>query len=295
MDFDVAANDISEQVVVIRDPELAMTIEKWVLKLTAENRGANELKYLQLLQYMMARGRINGPFVRDPPPGPLVPLSRYVNPPPCSDRGRGSGGVECWQTSNCSRAAQTRCEEMDVDYEDEEFGEQTDNEANNNEMMENSDGICDDPDVDGDLHHSNDRELQAPPLQEEIAGANEEVQEKRDGHLAGGGGGECSRGGEKGASKKNPFAKLCDPCLDNFGRHLLKKQPGPMDAAYRDLLGDCALPVLSDAEKKTVCPELVQILENVNDSTTLQDFYFQVGGYIRVIHDLRISAGGQLI
>ncbi|XP_060863393.1 uncharacterized protein LOC132939963 [Metopolophium dirhodum] len=262
MDFDVAANDISEQVVVIRDPELAMTIEKWVLKLTAENRGANELKYLQLLQYMMARGRINGPFVRDPPPGPLVPLSRYVNPPPCSGHGRDSGGVECWQTSNCSRAAQTRCEDMDGDYEDEDFEEQVDNDANNDETTVNGDVV-------GDLH-SNGGELQSPRLED--IGQDDGVQAKRDGHLAGGGGGEC-RGA---ASKKNPFTKLCDPCLDNFGRHLLKKQPGPLDAAYRDLLGDCALPVLTEAEQKTVCPELLQILENVDDTTTLQDFYFQV-------------------
>jgi len=275
MDFDVAANDISEQVVVIRDPELAMTIEKWVLKLTAENRGVNELKYLQLLQYMMARGRINGPFVRDPPPGPLVPLSRYVNPPPCSGRGRGSGsgGVECWQTSNCSRAAQTRCDDVDGDYEDEDFEEQADNDANNYETTLNSDrSVRDDRDVVRDLR-SNGGELQLPRL--ENFGQDDGVQAKRDGHLAGGGGGEC-RGGEKSASKKNPFAKLCDPCLDNFGRHLLKKHPGPMDAAYRDLLGDCALPVLTDAEQKTICPELLQILENVDETTTLQDFYFQV-------------------
>ncbi|CAI6373900.1 unnamed protein product [Macrosiphum euphorbiae] len=262
MDFDVAANDISEQVVVIRDPELAMTIEKWVLKLTAENRGANELKYLQLLQFMMARGRINGPFVRDPPPGPLVPLSRYVNPPPCSGHGRDSGGVECWQTSNCSRAVQTRCDDMDGDYEDEDFEEQVDNDANNDKTTVNVDVV-------GDLH-SNGGELQSPRLED--IGQDDGVQAKRDGHLAGGGGGEC-RGP---ASKKNPFTKLCDPCLDNFGRHLLKKQPGPLDAAYRDLLGDCALPVLTEAEQKTVCPEMLQILENVDDTTTLQDFYFQV-------------------
>ncbi|XP_003246973.1 uncharacterized protein LOC100571912 [Acyrthosiphon pisum] len=262
MDFEVAANDISEQVVVIRDPELAMTIEKWVLKLTAENRGANELKYLQLLQYMMARGRINGPFVRDPPPGPLVPLSRYINPPPCSGHGRGSGGVECWQTSNCSRAVQTTCDDVDGDYEDEDFEEQVDNEANNDETTANDDVVED--------LHSNGGELQSPRLED--IGQDDGVQAKRDGHLAGGGGGEC-----RGApSKKNPFTKLCDPCLDNFGRHLLKKQPGPLEAAYRDLLGDCALPVLTEAEQKTVCPELLQILENVDDTTTLQDFYFQV-------------------
>jgi len=163
---------------------------------------------------------------------------------------------------------------MEGDYEDEESEEQTDNDAKNEELTINGDrSIREDHGVVGDLH-SNDGEL---PGSEEI-GPKNWVQEKRDGHLAGGGGGEC-HGGEKSTPKKNPFAKLCDPCLDNFGKHLLKKHPGPMDAAYRDLLGDCARPVLTEAEQKTVCPELLQILENVNDNTTLQDFYFQVGGY----------------
>jgi len=149
---------------------------------------------------------------------------------------------------------------MDGDYEDEDFEEQVDND----ETTVNGDAV-------GDLH-GNGEELQSPRLED--IGQDDGL--KRDGHLAGGGGGECSGA----ASKKNPFAKLCDPCLDNFGRHLLKKQPGPLDAAYRDLLGDCALPVLTEAEQKTVCPEMLQILENVDDTTTLQDFYFQVGGYM---------------
>ncbi|XP_025202075.1 uncharacterized protein LOC112599394 [Melanaphis sacchari] len=270
MDFDVAVNDISNQMVVIRDPELALTIEKWVLKLTAENRGANELKYLQLLQYMMAQGRINGPFARDPPPGPLVSLSRYVNP--CSGHSRNSGGVECWQTSNCSRAAQTRYEDEDSDYYNEDFEDQMDNDANNDETTVNYDVR----DAIGDSQNK-DGELQAPRLEE--IGEDDGVQIKRDGHLAGGGGGECHGGGEKNAQKKNPFAKLCNPCLDNFGQHLLKKRPEPMDAAYRELLGDCALPIFTEAEQKTVGPELLRVLENVDDSTTLQEFYFQVSLY----------------
>jgi len=264
MDFDVAVNDISNQIVGIRDPELALTIEKWVLKLTAENRGANELKYLQLLQYMMAQGRINGPFAKDPPPGPLVSLSRYVNP--CSGHGRNSGGVECWQTSNCSRAAQTKYEDGEDDFE---YGEDFEDQLDNEETTVN----LDDRDDVGDSHNADGGEL---PRSEKI-GVEDGVQEKRDGHLAGGGGGECRGGGERSAPKKNPFAKLCNPCLDNFGQHLLKKRPGPMDAAYRELLGDCALPVITESEQKTVGPELLQVLENVDDSTTLQEFYFQVG------------------
>lgn len=266
MDFDVAVNDISNQIVGIRDPELALTIEKWVLKLTAENRGANELKYLQLLQYMMAQGRINGPFAKDPPPGPLVLLSRYVNP--CSGHGRNSGGVECWQTSNCSRAAQTKYEDGEDDFE---YGEDFEDQLDIEETTVN----LDDQDVVGDSHNT-DGEL----ARLEKIGVEDGVQEKRDGHLAGGGGGECRGGGEKNAPKKNPFAKLCNPCLDNFGQHLLKKRPGPMDAAYRELLGDCALPVFTESEQKTVGPELLQVLENVDDSTMLQEFYFQVGGCI---------------
>lgn len=109
---------------------------------------------------------------------------------------------------------------------------------------------------------------------------------KRDGHLAGGGGGECSScwgtksggsGRKSTAGAKNPFAKLCNPCLDGLGRHVRKPQPGPLGEAYRDLLGDCALPVFTDSERKSVSPELLRILESVNDATTLQDFYFQVG------------------
>jgi hypothetical protein len=211
MDFDVAVNDISNQMVVIHDPELALTIEKWVLKLTAENRGANELKYLQLLQYMMAQGRINGPFAKDPPPGPLVSLSRYVNP--CSGHGRNSGGPECWQTSNCSRGAQTRYEEDDGDYEYEDI----ENQMNNDETAVDYDAVGDSQDNDGELQ---------VPRSEDIGPDDGGVQAKRDGHLAGGGGGECRSGGEKSAPKKNPFAKLCNPCLDNFGQHLLKKRPG---------------------------------------------------------------------
>ncbi|XP_026820736.1 uncharacterized protein LOC113559273 [Rhopalosiphum maidis] len=264
MDFDVAVNDISNQMVVIHDPELALTIEKWVLKLTAENRGANELKYLQLLQYMMAQGRINGPFVKDPPPGPLVSLSRYVNP--CSGHGRYSGGPECWQTSNCSRGAQTRYEEDDGDYEYEDI----ENQMNNDETTVDHDAVGDSQDNDGELQ---------VPRSEDVSLNDGGVQAKRDGHLAGGGGGECRSGGEKSAPKKNPFAKLCNPCLDNFGQHLLKKRPGPMDAAYRDLLGDCVLPVFTEAEQKTVGPELLRVLEDVDDSTTLQEFYFQVSLY----------------
>lgn len=81
IDFDEAAADINEQVVVVRDPHVVATIEKWLTKLTAENRGINELHYLKLLQYMMVNKRIGRPFVRAPPEGPLLPLSSYLNPP----------------------------------------------------------------------------------------------------------------------------------------------------------------------------------------------------------------------
>lgn len=109
---------------------------------------------------------------------------------------------------------------------------------------------------------------------------------KRDGHLAGGGGGECSScwGTKSGGSErksttsaKNPFAKLCNPCLDDLGRHVRKPQLGPLSEAYHELLRDCALPVFTDSERKSANPELLRILESVNDATTLQDFYFQVG------------------
>lgn len=114
---------------------------------------------------------------------------------------------------------------------------------------------------------------------------------KRNGHLVagGGGGGECPScwGANKGPGngrksgttgvKPNPFAKLCNPCLDGLGRHLRKAEPRPLDEVYRELLGDCALPVFTENERKSVGPELLRALESVNDATTLQDFYFQVG------------------
>lgn len=79
-DFDEAAADIGERVTVVRDPEVVATVEKWLIKLTAEDRGVNELHYLKLLQYMLADKRIGRPFVRAPPDGPLLPISKYLNP-----------------------------------------------------------------------------------------------------------------------------------------------------------------------------------------------------------------------
>lgn len=114
---------------------------------------------------------------------------------------------------------------------------------------------------------------------------------ERDGHLAGGGGGSVRWGaamsGEKrtATAAKDPLADLCkcNPCLDAMGLHLRKRRPATMDPVYVNLMGDCALPVLDEAERATVDPKLLRIIEGVHDETTLQEFYIQVGTYSCVL------------
>lgn len=308
LDFEVTTNIISEKVVVIRDPQLVLIIEKWVNKLTnSEHRGTNELNYLKLLQYMMVNKQIGPPFTRAPPAGQLYPLSRYLNPPPCNrrwtttaattTRNRGRSTTNSWHMVTCSRSAQTDEEEdNDVDYE---YEEQTDEKyfykSGRNEDVKSSDittaatttGNDDDKNNGGE---STGDEVQQPIVADDNkAESRTEDVEKRDEHLKAGGGKEysvCSR--SKGPSHQNwrkvanenanAIVKLCNPCLDGYLKKF-RPAPEPIDEAYADLLGDCTLPTLTKAEQKTVGPELSRVLENVNDDTTLQEFYFQVGGY----------------
>lgn len=290
-DFDAAASDICDRVVTIRDTQLVLTIEKWLAKLTSsETRGANELNYLKLLQYMVANQRIGRPFIREPPLGPLLPLSRYINPPPCSrllGRRKNAADGTGWRTTSCSRAAQT------VDYDDSDDSadiyDDEGVETRNSRQLSNRVGVWNantnaSPlppstsnsrnanDDDDDHDDSGQRRKKALAGVRETDGSNttRKLVTKRDGHLAGG---ECDS--VKNAAKKE-FVKFCDPCLDDLGKYKKNAHVGPVDAAYADLLGACALPELTENEQSSVCPELLEILKNVNDKTTLQDFYFQV-------------------
>lgn len=273
-DFEAAAADISERVCSVRDPQLVVTVEKWLTKLTAEDRGTNELYYLKLLQYMMANKLVGRPFVTAPPAGPLLPLSRYLNPPPLSRCRNRAGSVNSWRTSYSSRSAQTTDAEDDGDYDEES--------VDADERDGGGGGGRDDANATDSATNalSTDVAFAADGTGTSDPAATVAVPESRDGHLAGGG--ECSSprlgpGGKRAtAGPKNPFAKLCNPCLDGFGRHLRKAPPAPLKEVYREVLGDCALPVLTESERKSVSPELLRVLESVDGDTALQDFYFQV-------------------
>lgn len=294
LDFEVTANTISEKVVVIRDPQLVLTIEKWVNKLTnSEYRGTNELNYLKLLQYMMTNKQIGPPFNRAPPVGQLYPLGRYLNPPPCNRRwttaattttirNHDRGSASSWHTVTCSRSAQTDEEEdNDVDYE---YEEQTDDnyKSDGNTDVKSSGTTTAATTTDNDDDRNN-----GESTGNEVRQSEGEDVEKRDEHLKAGGGEECSacwrsKGSGRRNQKKainenaNAIVKLCNPCLDGYLKRF-RPMPEPIDEAYADLLGDCTLPTLTKAEKQTIGPDMSQVLENVNDDTTLQDYYFQVG------------------
>lgn len=296
-DFDVTASDISDRVIVIRDPQLVLTIEKWLVRLTAdENRSRNELDYLKLLQYMVVNKRIGPPFHQNPPTGPLLPLSRFLlysqqlacDGPP----------VWCRNRTKCCRLVSKSGDRTELRPEHEQADDENDFEEQNVKGGAASD-IAKYNCKSG--NQKDFEKINAPVLsiddetkthcKNEIAVSDEKsmcpandhgdaiLMYKRDGlHLAGGGGGECgpcSGGAHTSKPKINPN-KLCDPCLDLMGRHLKKPQPKPIDMAYRDLLGDCAFPVFTETEQKTVNPRLLLVLKSVNDQTTLQDFYFQV-------------------
>lgn len=289
IDFDVAAKKIMDQVTMIRDPELVITIERWMTRLTSDERGPNELNYLKLLQYMMVKRRIGPPFVRQPPAqGPLMPLSKYLNPLPYNGT-RDQVESRSWQKIiKYSKAAQTR----DFVEEEEEEEEESDSESDDGELNEYPSYISED---DYAMVAATPVATTSSPTVTnigEIAGAAFDARnvgeddgggvDERDGHLAGGG--ECGEHRATGAaaacgSNKNSVIKLCNPCLDRIGRHL-RKQPEPLDAAYADLLGDCSLPAFTEAKAKAISPELLRTLTNMNDNTSLQDLFPGVCAYV---------------
>lgn len=282
IEFDEAAKDIIDHTTMICDPQLVINIDRWMSKLMSDDRGPNELNYIKLLQYMMINRRIGLPFVRPPPRGRLLPLSKYLNPPMC--KGTRSQEVGSWRTTTKhSKAAQTSDYVEEEAIESEDFGGEDElNEKHPNSPLNDDDDYelaDDDAPLATDENNYAQAETAVAKTGEDAGGAD-----NRDGHLAGGGERKTSHRKATGASKlcslnKNPFVKLCNPCLDGLGLHLRKK-PEPMDADYKELLGDCAVPTLTEAEAKTVSPELCRVLNNVNDATTLQEFYFQVCVYV---------------
>lgn len=296
VDFDEAACDINQQVTVIRDPQLVSTIQKWLSKLTAESRGTNELSYLKLLQYMVSDKKIGRPFVRPPPAGPLLPLSRYLNLPPCDDfqspRSK-DRAIDSWRTISCSKSALKMHDDYDDDTDDTDMGTAKGNSCSGAMLLSTTDN--DD--------ESTDRTYTADTCSNDTASYTDDqlttVPDTRL-HLSGGAenGGSCwgektirqakvSKGPECGKLEDKrpvrPFPfRPCDPCIDDLGKHLKNPLPGPFDPVYKDMLGDGAFPKFTDAEQKSVGPELLRVLEDVNDLTTLQDFYFQVScGVVR--------------
>lgn len=287
IDFDMAASDIMEQTAAINDVQLVLNIEKWVSKLITGHRGPNEFNYLRLLQLMVNNRMIGQPFIRVPPQGYLLPLSRYINAKPCDNMPTRFRPDRCnvddrWQMTVANRTVQTEFYEekkADEEREGEELqqkdGDGADNVNNNNVGVdtETADVKAEVPDVKPEDAENGD-----------AARGEETKQIVRDGHLASGGGeykgcfgGVHKSGGHQSNVQARRLFEVCDPCLDHMGQHLKKPIPRPMGHDYRGLLGDdCACPVFSESERNTVDPELLRVLQNVNESTTLQDFYFQV-------------------
>lgn len=281
MEFEEAACRISDRMYVISDPQLVVTVEKWLTKLTSENRGPNELNYLKLLQYMIENKWLSRPFVRPPPAGPLLPLSRYINPRPCNRPRRKEPVTDNWKTSKSTRAAQAMDSEpsngnrsdSDSDSDGFDYADEDDSMAT---VTSTSDDNNVNADNDNNVNADDGKNVNAVDGHGEDA--DEAAHTERDGHLAGGGGVKgCGSWGMKGGDGAEKAVKLCDVCLDGLGRHLKKPAPGPLDGDYEELLGDCVIPKLTETEKQSVNPKLLKVLENVNDATSLQDYYGQVG------------------
>lgn len=129
-EFDAVALDVCERLSEEDDPEVVLTVNEWLTKLTEPNgRGPNELNYLKLLRCMTANRRIGRPFRRPPPTGRLWPVHVYLLRPTRSFVG-GGGSVtsdvlpaplrharsfRCWRTASCSRGSQTHDDDGDDD------------------------------------------------------------------------------------------------------------------------------------------------------------------------------------
>lgn len=343
IDFYEAAADIAEQVVTISDPQLAITVEKWLTKLTSANSGSNELNYLKLLRIMVTNRRICRPFLNAPPGGPLMSLSRYINPSPYDDRGTAAGKSRMagsWRMISCSRAAQTDNAGVEENADDEvENGGTKDNDGTNNKdarddkdtkndrdkdtngdknqnkkpnaKRNNANSDIDNSDADREKHKKNNT-VQSSDVTEtdDPRASNNENSDKKKRkendkaedpakaekglHLAAGGGEECDPywapldDGSVGDDdddddERSVLKRFCDPCVDCLGQHLKKYRPKSPDKAYGDLLeDDCVVPALTDVELTSVEPELARVLKDINNTTTLQEFYYQVCGTVSV-------------
>jgi len=241
--FDETANDVRDRLAAIPNGRLAVTIEKWLSRLTASSkaRGANEMEYLKLLQYMIANKRIGRPFVKEPPSGRLVPLSRYIDPLPGSQRRQKNVGD-----------------------------------------LENDGGVPNADDyggVTGTAVTSNGDD-------DRSVVSNERAATERDGHLAGGGGADSVAAAcdgdrtNRAAIDIDRLLMFCNPCLDNLGRfeNTSSSPPPPSSSINSDYGGQLSenCPRLTEAERKSACPELLRMLKQVDDNTTLQEFYLQV-------------------
>lgn len=122
-DYELVINDITVHVKTWNDPELVITIEEWMTKLTSEDRGYNEICYLKMLRRMLVHRRVCWPFVDPPSAGPLLPLLQFMNSPgeSCNDM---DVSQKCYikslRRTTCTRASQTVDEYEKDEAEDEE-------------------------------------------------------------------------------------------------------------------------------------------------------------------------------
>lgn len=281
-EFDAIARDVDERLTEVGDPRVASIVAKWVAKLTADGRGPGELDYLRLLRYMMANRRIGRPFRRHPPAGRLPALNEYLRPRAGASAARcdrRTAGVGCrggprTDDDRYGGGGRGRHDRYDDD-DDDKWSERG----------------RDDGTADGDrgttTTTTDDVESYATDYgdDDDDAASNPE----RDGHLTGGGGrgNACWDAASVSPGKPTSAAAtknvvLFDPCLDGWALHMKKRRPGPVDPAYADLLGGCALPEFTGAERAAVGPELLRVIQGVHDETTLQEFYFQVS----VLHSM---------
>jgi hypothetical protein len=296
-DFDEVVTEISEHAIAMDDSQMAITIDKWLTKLTADDRGPNELNYLRLLQHMMVQRRVSQPFVKLPPEGPLLPLTRYLNQP---ERSHFSCDDDCRSKNDTDDVAVVAENGDEVDGADDgdengaddgdENGTDDDDDDDDKVWSYDSADTCtrredvvtdasaivvDREGVDTDKYEDRGGTSGDDNDKAAASGAIDSAWTKRDGHLAAAGEHrEYAKSGNRDAVR---YEKMCDPCVDGTGPRGHEMLHGkPLSAAYKSLLGDCALPVFTETEKKKVGPELLQVLENVDDDTTLQDFYYQV-------------------
>lgn len=258
IEFYEAATDIAEQVVTISDPQLAITVEKWLTKLTSANSGSNELNYLKLLRIMVTNRRICRPFLIKPPGGPLMSLSRYINPSPCSDRCRNVGKsriVGGWRLISCSRAAQT---EVTIDAGEEKNSNGEDEKTDG--KVEKTDG-ADERDIDKEnntAQSKSDKNKKNKNIkQNSIVKAEDSMHTEKTLHLAAGGGKEyvpCwalnERWSEdKEGGERNVLKRVFHPCVHFLGYHFKKYHSKSIDEAYWNLLeDDFAVPAIMEGK-----------------------------------------------